>query len=509
MVKDYLPAKKRDNTHSVPIHKTNADVRREIVQEVVKFQHDPLGFVIFAFPWGHGELEGEKLEDWQVKLLTKLGNNLKKMNSGKAISLAIREAVSSGHGIGKSAMVAWIIMWGLSTFEDTKIVVTANTETQLKTKTWAELAKWHRLCITSSWFKYEATSISSVDEKHKKTWRADMIPWSLTKTEAFAGLHNKGKRIILIFDEASAIDDKIWEVSEGALTDKDTEIIWLAFGNPTRNEGRFYNCFKKFKAIWGTARVDSRDVDISNKDQIKQWIDMYGIDSDFVKVRVRGLFPNTSVRQFISGALVDRQRGKHLRKQEYDFAPVIITVDPAWTGEDSLEIAVRQGLMFKILMTIPQNDNDMIIAGYVARFEDELKADAVFIDLGYGTGIKSGGDTMSRSWTLVSFGSASSKPGFKNKRAEMWADGKQWLKDGGVLPDDDELCDDLTGPEYIVTLKGEILLESKDDMKKRGLPSPNKADALMLSFAFPVHKKERFHRKGKEEFSSGEYEPDL
>lgn len=509
MTHDSLVPKERGKAIAPSEPKNHIQLRREIALEVAKFQWDPLGFVVFSFPWGQGELEGQKLENWQVKLLTKLGKNLTKMGTGKAISLAIREAVASGHGIGKSAMVSWIILWGLSTFEDTKIVVTANTDTQLKTKTWAELAKWHRLCITRSWFKYEATSLSSVDPKHKKTWRADMIPWSVTNTEAFAGLHNKGKRIILIFDEASAIDDKIWEVSEGALTDKDTEIIWLAFGNPTRNDGRFKDCWKKFRSIWGTDRVDSREVDISNKDQIKQWIDLYGIDSDFVKVRVRGLFPNTSAKQFISGKLVDDARGKHLRKQEYDFAPVILTCDPAWSGDDELIISVRQGNMFKVLGVYPKNDNDIEIAGHLARFEDEWKADAVFIDLGWGTGIYSGGKTMGRDWQLVSFGSASSKPGFKNKRAEMYEETRLWLQQGGALPDDDVLCDDLTGPEFTVTLKGEVLLESKADMKTRGLPSPNRGDSLVLSFAFPVRKKERFHEKKGEEFSSEEYEPDL
>jgi hypothetical protein len=102
----------------------------------------------------------------------------------------------------------------LSTFEDTRGVVTSNTETQLKTKTWAELAKWHRLFIARDFFEFTATAIYSKAKDHDKTWRFDMIPWSVEKTEAFAGLHNKGKRIVVIFDEASAIPDKIFEVTE-------------------------------------------------------------------------------------------------------------------------------------------------------------------------------------------------------------------------------------------------------------------------------------------------------
>ena len=123
----------------------------------------------------------------------------------------------------------------------------------------------------------------------------------------------------------------------------------------------------------------------------------------------------------------------------------------------------------------------------IARLEDEYKADAVFIDLGYGTGIKSAGDAWGRNWTIIAFGGKSARPDCRNKRAEMWANGKDWLMNGGVLPyEDQELADDLTGPETAPTDDGKIQLESKDSMKKRGVPSPNCADALMLTFAQPV-----------------------
>jgi hypothetical protein len=112
----------------------------------------------------------------------------------------------------------------MSTMPDTRGVVTANTATQLTTKSWAELAKWYSLCINKHWFELTATSLFSRDPGHEKTWRIDAIPWSKEKSEAFAGLHNKGRRILIIFDEASAIPPIIWEVTEGALTDKNTEI---------------------------------------------------------------------------------------------------------------------------------------------------------------------------------------------------------------------------------------------------------------------------------------------
>jgi hypothetical protein len=464
----------------------NNETENQLIEDMAGFSRDPYSWVVYSFEWGKGELsQFQGPEDWQKDILCAIRDGLLTINE------AIQLAVSSGHGIGKSALVSWIVLWALSTFEDTKGVVTANTATQLSSKTWAELAKWHRLFIARHWFTLTATAIYSVDPKHEKTWRIDAIPWSEGNTEAFAGLHNQGKRIILIFDEASAISDKIWEVAEGALTDKDTEIIWCAFGNPTRNTGRFHACFNGNRHRWITKQIDSRSVKVTNKTQIQKWVDDYGEDSDFVRVRVRGVFPNTSDRQFIPSSFVELARGKHLKEESYNFAPKILSCDPAWYGDDEIVIGLRQGFAYWQLGTYRKNDNDFVIAGYLAKFEDEHHADAVFIDQGYGTGIYSAGKEMNRSWILVAFAGQSGDDGYLNKRAEMWGLTKSWLKDGGCIPDDPILCAELAGPEYIVRLNGKIQLESKDDMKKRGLASPNRGDALALTFAFPVQKKQR------------------
>lgn len=399
-----------------------------------------------------------------------------------------------------SSLVSWLILWGLSTFEDTRGVVTANTETQLRTKTWPELQKWYNLFIAKHWFVMTATSIYSADKNHEKTWRMDCIPWSENKTESFAGLHNKGRRIIVIFDEASAIPNIIWEVTEGALTDEGTQIIWAVFGNPTRNTGRFKECFNKLRHRWINKRVDSRSVSLTNKQQIQQWIEDYGEDSDFVKIRVSGNFPNAGDRQFIAEDVVKRARGKFLRQEQYNFAPIIIGVDPQWSGADEGVVYLRQGLMSKKLFTYRSIKDDFIIAGHIARLEDEYRADAVFIDLGYGTGIYSAGKQLGRNWRLVGFGEKPNDIGMLNKRAEMWNQMKLWLQDGGAIEDDDIICDELLGPEaYVVATggnAGKVFLESKEDMKKRGIASPNRADALALTFSYPVLSKSQrqFHK---------------
>lgn len=458
------------------------DSQRELIEFIAQFTHDPLGFVFSCFPWGKGELENYKGPDpWQIEILDKVGKGV------LDISTVTRMAVASGNGIGKSCLVAWIILWAIATHEDTRGVVTANTETQLRSKTWPELAKWYRMFIGRDLFEITATSIFSADKEHEKTWRIDAIPWSKENPEAFAGLHNQGKRILVVFDEASAILDEIWRVTEGAVTDANTEIIWCAFGNPTRNTGKFYECFNGKVRIWTTKQIDSRTVGISNKSTLNQWVEEYGEDSDFVKVHVRGLFPDAATNQLIPRSLVDEARLRRAEKHQYTFSPVIIGVDPAWTGQDMLAIVMRQGIYSHVLKTITKNENDLAVARLIAGYQDQYNASAVFIDMGYGTGIYSAGKDMGRSnWRIVQFGGKSDKPEYMNKRAEMWFDMKQWLKDGGCI-DNDVLADELSAPEAFVNKHSKYQLESKDDMKRRGVSSPNIADALALTFAFPVN----------------------
>lgn len=476
-----------------------SEITDEDLDYIASFVHDPLGYIKEVYPWGE---EGTELarhagpRQWQSDVMQTIGDHL---SNAKTRFKPLRIAVSSGHGIGKSAGISMITKWALDTCVDTRIVVTANTETQLRTKTWPEIAKWQRLSETKDLFKTTATAVTSADPEAEKSWRADAIPWSENNTEAFAGLHNEGKRIVLIFDEASAIADKVWEVAEGALTDADTEIIWIAFGNPTRNSGRFRECFRKHRKLWKTFQIDSRTVEGTNKEYLQEMVDTYGEDSDVVKVRIRGIFPSMSLKQFISTADAEAAQGRHLEPSQYSFAPVILTCDPAWEGDDDIVIAKRQGLKFDILRVLPKNDNDIEVAQLLAQLEDEHKADAVFVDAGYGTGIVSAGKTLGRSWRLVWFSGEAGDQGCLNKRAEMWKLARDWLKEGGAIPDDQVLVDELTGPETVARLDGKIQIESKKDMKKRGLPSPNRADALCLSFAFPVSTARR--RAGRQGFA--------
>lgn len=464
-------------------------LEQQLIDDIASFTHDPHGYAIYAFPWGE---EGTELHDspgprvWQGDAFDEIGDHLQNPATRHQPLLICR---ASGHGIGKSAFISMLVKWGMDTCEDCKVVVTANTENQLRTKTWPEIAKWQRLSITNDWFNCTATAIYANDPAHAKSWRADAVPWSENNTEAFAGLHNKGKRIILIFDEASNIADLVWEVAEGALTDEGTEIIWVAFGNPTRNMGRFRECFRKYRHRWKGKQIDSRTVEGTNKEQIAKWEQDNGEDSDFFKVRVRGIFPDASETQFIPTGLTDEALARVVTERDVAHAPTIIGVDPAYSGADDAVIYMRKGLHAKLLWRGSKTTDDLIMAKRIADYEDEYQADAVNIDFGYGTGIHSIGTGWGRSWTLVPFGGASSDPQMLNKRGEMYNSAKTWLKLGGAL-DERETAEDLSAAEYKVRVDGKIVLEPKEQVKERLGRSPGCGDSFVLTFAYPVTKKQ-------------------
>lgn len=467
-----------------------ADPNDGIIDLAASCRYDPDRWSRVAWDWGHGSLASyDGPRDWQADIFRAIRDHL---SDPAKRHEPLQISVASGHGIGKSACMGMLSNWAMSCWDDARVLTTANTENQLTTKTSPEIGKWFKLSLTAHWFDVQIKSIKSRDPQHGDSWRQDFIPWSEHNTEAFAGLHNKGKIILLEFDEASKIHDKVWEVAEGAMTDEDTVIIWIVFGNPTRNSGRFRECFRRYRHRWVNRQIDSRTVPGTNKKYLQRLVDDHGEDSDLVKVRVRGQFPSQSAMQYISADDMDKARNVHLRREQYSFAPVIIGVDPAWTGDDSLEIMLRQGLYSKSLASLPRNDNDVEVANLIARLEDEHQADAVFVDAGYGTGIVSAGQVMGRSWRLIWFSGKPLDPGYFNKRAEMWGGSKRWVKAGGAIdPKDEVLYQDAIGLETVPRLDGKIQLESKEDMKERGLPSPNKWDALALTFAEPVSKKPR------------------
>jgi len=479
----------------------------ELLDDLAALEKRPYDFVLWAFPWGeeNTELELRAGPDvWQTKLLLEIQEML--LAGYCTANGAIQYAIRSGHGVGKSACVSWLVWWAISTAVGSRGRVTANTEKQLRTVLWSEIAKWHGLFIARDLFKATATAIYSADPAQEKTWRIDAVPWSIDNPEAFAGLHNYGKRLIYIFDEASAIADKIWEVVDGAMTDALTELIWIATGNPTRNFGRFHDCFNDSSG-WFTQVVSSEDSAFSNKEQLKKWERAWGWDSDFYRVRVRGEFPNSSELQLIPVETV--RMAMQRAAISHALEPLLLAVDIARFGSNENVACLRRGRDAKTIppsrwrgLTVPESANR--IASLIAQHSP----DAVFIDEGgVGGGVVDCVRLAGHAVIGVNFGgAASSRPEgalVGNKRAEMYVALREWLRTGGAIPDDEELCEQLVSIEYHFNKKTEIMLMAKEDMRLLGRPSPDWADALAMTFAFPVSAR-RWRGKAQNTF---EYDP--
>src|SRR5207253_2193781 len=223
---------------------------RALADFVATFYADPLGFVQACYPWGEpGPLEQHTGPDtWQAAQLAGIGEDVRRNAfNGHDPVPAIRRVTSSGHGIGKSAEVAWLVDWIMSTRPYCQGTVTANTFTQLQTKTWAAIRAWTKLCLTGHWFRL--TDRRMVHPEFPESWFCALQSSQETNSEAFAGQHAATSTSFYVFDEASAIPRVIWEVAEGGLTDGEPMIF--TFGNPTRNEGPFHEaCFGRGRDTW-------------------------------------------------------------------------------------------------------------------------------------------------------------------------------------------------------------------------------------------------------------------
>ena len=484
---------------------------QDLADAMSDYATDPYGWVMMAFPWGSGSLRGfDGPDDWARDFLIDLGEQVKARGfdpTNPSPVKPIRFSTSSGHGIGKTAMVAWLILWIMSTRPMSKGTVTANTAQQLRSKTWSELSKFYSLCITKHWFTLNAGSMGSLNlyaNEAPETWRVDAQTCEERNSEAFAGQHAVTATSFYVFDEASAVPDAIYQVREGGLTDG--EPMTFDFGNPTRNTGRFYENMKgRYRDMYTRRFIDSRDVKITNKELFKVWADAYGEDSDFFKVRVMGEFPDSGSLQFIPTSVAQACVGVDVLVQPFD--PVVLGVDVARFGDDKSVIAIRQGrdASAREWFSIAGLDT-MQLAAKVVELAGQLNADQIFID---GGGV--GGGVVDRCRQLgldvmdINGGSKATNPLYANLRAQCWGNLREAMVAGISIPDNDDLISDLTGLEYGYNLRNQIQLEKKEDMKKRGLSSPDWADALALTYAFPVAPT-RLGFKG-EQAQQTEYDP--
>jgi hypothetical protein len=347
-----------------------------------------------------------------------------------------------------------------------------------------------RLCITSHWFV--VTSDRIYHRQYKESWKVSAATARKETSESFAGQHAADSTSWYLFDEASAIPDQIFDVAEGGLSDGSPCIFM--FGNPTQSSGQFYRAnFGSQRHLWNHGSIDSRKSAITNKHQIEEWIRERGEDSDFVRVRVRGLPPRASDAQYIGQDLVYDAQMRPLVTMPDD--PLVCGLDVARGGGDDCYFVFRRGLDARSIPPVRISGEDSrdsmrlvsIAVEQLAKDFGGQKIAMMFIDE---SGI--GGPIVDRIRQLghrnvvgVQFGGKPNDAKFANMRSWMWGELREWLKKG-CIPNDPRLEIDLTGPGYWHDNQDRLFLEKKDKMKERGLDSPDYGDALALTFAQKV-----------------------
>jgi len=467
----------------------------------------PYDFVMYSWPWRR---KGTFLEhfdgpdDWAKGFLLDLADEIqdRDFNGHDAVE-PVRMAVGSGHGVGKSALVAWLSFFIMATRPFSKGVCTASTGPQLNTKTVPEVAKWHRLFIAAHWFKLYPSpgSMKLVHRDLKKAvdWRIDFITARPENADSFQGLHAAHSTPWVMMDESSGVDDKLAEVAEGGLTDGEPMIF--KFGNRTQNTGHFNDCWGDLSHRYLTRIVDSSKVKITNKVIISQWAQDYGEDSDFYRVRVLGLPPRSASTQFIPSDYVEAARLNPAVAGIRE--PLIMGVDVARHGGDFSVIAFRKGRDARTHKSIREEYTanleyfgDLIIEKIV-----ELGVDMTFIDEG-GPGAGVIDHIRARGYgsriQAINFGGKSPEPRmYFNMRAYMWGRLRDWLRLGAIDPDDKNLRNQLVAQEYMTNKKTRTLqLIAKEDMKKAGIDSPDDGDAHALTHAGSVAPREDAGREG-------------
>lgn len=514
---------------------------RFLAETFAEFFDDPLGFVMFMFPWDTDpSIQIVRLPEkyrkrfnceygpdlWACEYLDQWGEEIRKRGfDGSGSVEPIQMSTASGHGIGKSVLVAWIILFIMCTRPYCKGTVTAATETQLRTKTWAELAKWLNLSLVSDIFEINSgrgAMILYESGRKKSDWFCQAVTCREENSEAFAGQHAANSTSFYVFDEASGVPDKIWEVRMGGLATG--EPMTHDFGNPTKNTGFFFeNMEGRSKHRYIRRNIDSRDVAITNKPHFQRMVDDYGIDSDIVKVRCRGMFPSFGTMQFMPTSDVLECMtcpDIHLDRR----APLTIGVDIARYGDDETVIYPRIGRDARSYEPDRVRDpNTITIANRVVQMIEEFRGRGieyaeVFIDStgGYGGGVADQLRAMGYHCIEVNFGRASPDPKYRYVADMIWGRLRDDIAKGMCLPathkggggvDMDfgedvevdptvissqlaqDLFTQLTGRQFSYTVAGnKIHLEPKKDMKDR-LCSPDLVDALALTYAMPVTSK--------------------
>lgn len=461
-------------------------MNQHVIQKLKEWRHSPLLFVndcIQATP-----------SSQQADALAKFGK-------------CKRMTIRSGHGCGKDTLAVWIILWFMTTRPYAKVVATAPTARQLYDILWSEISKWLRQSLVADEFIVQRDKMFHKDAP--KEWWARAVSPSVKaskdeQAETLAGFH--GDHLLIVVDEASGVPDPVYVPLEGALTQEDNRVLLI--GNMTKNSGYFYDTHfhEKIKKMWEKIHWDSRNSTNVSKETIDGFIYKYGVDSNVFRIRVAGEPPLDSENTLIPLAWAKQCIGNYLVVA--DDEPLFLGVDVARYGEDKSIILPREGLIIEPWDEY-QGMNTIELGGRIQEFYRDAEADGLAIDeIGVGAGVT---DWLIKHGHTRTFGvnvanKSTDHKKYHRLRDELWVRVREKCMKGLYsFPEGDkgeELCDQLASVRYEFDANGAYVVESKKDMKVRGVSSPNIADALCLteyfeSFAYKIWGKQSEKRKKK------------
>lgn len=433
------------------------------VDFIRKYQNDPVSFV--------REVLGVEPDVWQIEFLNAVAAGERKIS------------IRSGHGVGKSTGGSWAMLWYLLTRYPVKVVVTAPTSAQLYDALFAELKRWVKelpdavqqlLDVKQERIELRASPTEAFISA--RTSRAE-------QPEALQGVHSEN--VMLVADEASGVPEQVFEAAAGSMSGHNA--LTILFGNPVRSSGFFFDTHNRLKDEWWTKRVSCVDSPRVSEAYISEMKSRYGEESNAYRIRVLGEFPRSDDDTIIPMELLESAKNRDVSGNPD--APIIWGLDVARFGSDSSVLCKRQSNVLIDMQRWRNLDLMQLTGAVVAQYEacefKERPVEILVDSIGLGAGVV---DRL-RELKLPARGiNVSESPAmgatYLNLRAELWHKLKAWLERRDCkIPNDEDLIAELATVRYTFTSNGKVKIESKDDIRRRGLKSPDKADALCLTFA--------------------------
>jgi phage terminase large subunit len=433
------------------------------IQFIALYRTDPVLFV--------KEVLGVEPDEWQKDFLNAVASGERKIS------------IRSGHGVGKSTTASWAMLWFLLTRYPVKVVVTAPTSAQLYDALFAELKRWVKelpptiqdlLDVKQERIELKASSTEAFISA--RTSRAE-------QPEALQGVHSEN--VMLVADEASGVPEAVFEAAAGSMSGHNALTILL--GNPVRSSGFFFETHNRLKDEWWTKRVSCEDSARVSQEYIDDMKSRYGEESNAYRIRVLGEFPRSDDDTIIPMELLES--AKHRDTRAYEDAPIVWGLDVARFGSDSSVLCKRQSNVVHTLERWRNLDLMQLTGAVVAQYEacdHKSKPAEILVDsIGLGAGVVDRLIELKLPARGINVSESPAMGGtYLNLRAELWHKAKAWLeKRDCKIPNNEDLIGELATVRYTFTSNGKIKIESKDDIRKRGLKSPDMADAFVLTFA--------------------------